>query len=593
MGGKRVPLVQGVNDLATLRPDLLDDWDWDENSVNPDFLQLSSNYYAHWICHKCGHKWVSRLDSRTKNNHSCPMCSRSKGSSVADYTLYSLLKTSLKCEVLYRYNVLPACEADVYIPSKGIVIEYDGYGFHKNTSKQIKDREKDRLFKANGFKVYRIVERKDRGDECYLDDNIVSCPEMTIDRFEDIKTLMIESTVYWGIISYKDVSEYFKKLKLSDIRSVVSKPDKDSSLERYLNKGLYWDYEKNGKLKPDEVFAHSRRMEVFVKCAYGHSFKTNPRHISDGYGCPICSGRGGKDVTVLNKDRYYNLSMLSKVFSKNEKLPGPMFDYKCPFCSNDISVQLRTFSYDKGKYLSKGCSCTKRFDSVSLTLLGIGLNNKIYYCVRVEDNYFVCVAKDTKSDYFLSKIKEKIILNKLDVDRFNDCIGDYSLLSEEYNGYNSVPINKEKVSIIVNNDISMCYSNLKKQKMVGFKYYNLEGQVISITKKDVVSYIKEKLEKCGIRLALNRTIDGYNTDLSNRDLGIMLFVRVNIVKQDAMAKAVDLINTDGLCVLTDDISLVDNNKGCFKIKTVDVESNLINILDSAVSKMLRYYDLNN
>lgn len=42
MGGKRVPLVQGVNDLATLRPDLLDDWDWDENNVNPDVLQLSS-----------------------------------------------------------------------------------------------------------------------------------------------------------------------------------------------------------------------------------------------------------------------------------------------------------------------------------------------------------------------------------------------------------------------------------------------------------------------------------------------------------------------------------------------------------------------
>ena len=514
--------MQGVNDLVTLRPDLLDDWDWDENSVNPDFLQLSSNYYAHWICHKCGHKWVSRLDSRTKNNHSCPMCSRSKGSSVADYTLYSLLKTSLKCEVLYRYNVLPACEADVYIPSMGIVIEYDGYGFHKNTSKQIKDMEKDRLFKANGFKVYRIVERKDRGDECYLDDNVVSCPEMTLDRFEDIKTLMIESTVYWGIISYKDISENFKKLKLSDIRSVVSKPDKDSSLERYLNKDLYWDYEKNGNLKPDEVFAHSRSMEVFVKCAYGHSFKTNPRHISDGYGCPICSGRGRKDVTVLNKDRYYNLSMLSKVFSKNEKLPGPMFDYKCPFCSNDISVQLRTFSYDKGKYLSKGCSCTKRFDSVSLTLLGIGLNSKIYYSIGVAGNYFVCVAKDIKSDFFLSKIKEKIILNDLDVGRFNDCIGDYSLLSEEYNGYNSVPINKEIVSIIVNSDILMCYSNLKKQKTVGFKYYSLDEQIVSITKKDVVGYIKEKLEKCGIRLALNRTINGYNTDLSNRALGILV-----------------------------------------------------------------------
>lgn len=592
MAGIRQKLVKGVNDLRTLRPDLLIDWDWDSNTALPEELQLSSNYRAHWVCHKCGHKWISRLDSRTKNNHGCPMCAKGRGSSVADYTLYFLLKTSLKCEVLYRYNVLPACEADIYIPSKNIVIEYDGYGFHKNTDKQIKDREKDKLFKDNGFKVYRIVERKDRGGECYFNGNIVSCPEMTMDRFEDIKNLMIESTVFWGIISYTDVSEDYKKLKLSDIRSTVGKPNKDNSLEIYLGKDLYWDYDKNGNLKPDEVFAHSRRIEVFVKCVYGHSFKTNPRHISDGYGCPICSGRGKIDTEILNKDRYYNLSMLSKVFSKNKKLVGPMFEYKCPFCSNDIYIQLRTFSYDKGKYLSKGCSCTKRFDSVSLTLLGIGLNNKIYYCIEVECNYFLCVAKDINSDFFLSKIKEKLIFNQLDVDKFNDCIGDYSLFSEEYNGYNSVPIDKEKVSIIVKNDILMCYSNFKKQKTEGFKYYNLDEHIISVTKKDIVNYIKAKFEKCGIGLALNRTIDGYNTDLSNRALGIKLFVRVNIVKQGSKAKTVDLVNTDGLCVLTDDISLVDNNKGCFKIKTTDTESNLINDLDSAVSKMLKYYNLN-
>lgn len=224
--------------------------------------------------------------------------------------------------------------------------------------------------------------------------------------------------------------------------------------------------------------------------------------------------------------------------------------------------------------------------------MGIGLNNKIYYCIEVECNYFLCVAKDINSDFFLSKIKEKLILNRLDVDKFNNCIGEYSLFSEEYNGYNSVPINKEKVSIIVKNDILMCYSNFKKQKIKGFEYYNLDEQIVSVTKKGIVNYIKVKFEKSGVCLALNRTIDGYNTDLSNRALGIKLFVRVNIVKQDSRTKTVDLINTDGLCVLTDDISLVDNNKGCFKIKTIDTESNLINDLDSAIYNMLKYYNLN-
>lgn len=133
-GGRAV--IRGYNDLETKRPDLMLDWDWDKNTKLPEQLMEGSSYTAYWICHVCGHKWACRLDSRTKNMHGCPMCARGGGSSINDYMLYMLLKLSMNCEVLYRYSALVGCEADVFIPSMNIAIEYDGYGFHKQESKK-------------------------------------------------------------------------------------------------------------------------------------------------------------------------------------------------------------------------------------------------------------------------------------------------------------------------------------------------------------------------------------------------------------------------------------------------------------------------
>ena len=133
-------LLKGINDVKTLYPKLMLDWDYSENTKDPSDLLPSSVYRASWVCHKCGHKWITRLDSRIKNNHSCPVCSKSGGSSINDYTLYYYLKEVFVGDVFYRYKVLPNTEADVYIRSKNIVIEYDGYGFHKNSYE--KDKEK-------------------------------------------------------------------------------------------------------------------------------------------------------------------------------------------------------------------------------------------------------------------------------------------------------------------------------------------------------------------------------------------------------------------------------------------------------------------
>ena len=73
----RVP-KSGVNDLATLHPELLKEWDYQKNAdLEPSKLLPGSGKKAWWKCSRCGHEWETVIASRTKG-HGCPKCSRRK-----------------------------------------------------------------------------------------------------------------------------------------------------------------------------------------------------------------------------------------------------------------------------------------------------------------------------------------------------------------------------------------------------------------------------------------------------------------------------------------------------------------------------------
>ncbi len=51
-----------------------------------------------------------------------------------------------------------------------------------------------------------------------------------------------------------------------------------------------WNYEKNGQLKPTDVFS-SASAKVWWICMRGHEWKASVNSRSNGNGCPYCSGR--------------------------------------------------------------------------------------------------------------------------------------------------------------------------------------------------------------------------------------------------------------------------------------------------------------
>ncbi len=74
-GSKAIP---GETDLATLRPDLLEEWDYQKNEeLGPDMVTIGSTGKVWWKCKK-GHSWDGVVLKRTEMNRGCPYCAGRK-----------------------------------------------------------------------------------------------------------------------------------------------------------------------------------------------------------------------------------------------------------------------------------------------------------------------------------------------------------------------------------------------------------------------------------------------------------------------------------------------------------------------------------
>lgn len=72
----RVPEI-GENDLKTVNPNLVKEWDYSRNEKEPEQYKPNSGKKAWWTCSCCGHNWEAEIRSRNRG-HGCPKCSRLK-----------------------------------------------------------------------------------------------------------------------------------------------------------------------------------------------------------------------------------------------------------------------------------------------------------------------------------------------------------------------------------------------------------------------------------------------------------------------------------------------------------------------------------
>ena len=68
-------VIQGVNDFATLYPELLDEWDYEKNTKLPSEISKTSKYKVWWICRICGNSWQIATYNKIYNpGNGCGAC---------------------------------------------------------------------------------------------------------------------------------------------------------------------------------------------------------------------------------------------------------------------------------------------------------------------------------------------------------------------------------------------------------------------------------------------------------------------------------------------------------------------------------------
>lgn len=370
-------IIVGENDLLTNNPELIKEWNYEKNGkLKPEEFSSGSGQKVWWKCSK-GHEWEATISRRIRGNR-CPICMKERSTSLSEkIVLYYVKKYFKNTLENYSPDGFGKRDIDIYVPEINVAIEYDGQQFHKSYKK---DLDKDILCDKSNIKLYRIREPK-----CidYESNSIkIKLSEITNKELEvaikDLLKKMGKEKV--DICISDDLTEIYKMIEFYEKEKSLGKMNPNASKD--------WNYEKNGNLTPESVFANSRK-KVWWTCNKGHEYIMSVCDKNSRGGCPICSNQkllvGYNDLAttnpVLAKDWNYERNGKLKptdVFAKSPKkvwwkcekgheweatLNSRSSGSGCPICSNrkvlvgynDLATThpklVKEWNYEKNKNL--------------------------------------------------------------------------------------------------------------------------------------------------------------------------------------------------------------------------------------------------
>ena len=300
--GKEV--VVGKNDLATLRPQLVNEWHPTKNgSLKPENVTAHSHKKVWWKC-PFGHEWQATIASRSSGRN-CKQCNRI-GTSFAEQALFYYIKKRY-ADAINTYTDF-GFELDIYIPSILTAVEYDGIWAHNTKSQLIRDNTKDTQCKEIGIRLIRIREKgltKTKYAECIFrtnNEDPKALQETIISLFQLLK---IAGSSGVGIEKdyYEILHQYYEYIKQSNLKN------------KYPTIAAEWHPTENGTLTPEMVTPKSK-LKVKWLCPKGHTYPMEIGKRTTGRNCPICSNQ--KIVPGINDLRTRN-PQLAKEWSPNNK----------------------------------------------------------------------------------------------------------------------------------------------------------------------------------------------------------------------------------------------------------------------------------
>ena len=315
--------IQGVNDFATLYPEMLKEWDYEENDklgIKPNELLVGSIKKVYWICSK-GHKYDRSIYDRLHGRGNCPYCGNRK--------------------VLQGYN-------DLVTTNPELLKDWD---YEENDKLGIKPNE---ITNGGKEKVWWKCE-KGHNYQAIVSNKVnqqTKCPycanKKIIIGFNDLATTNPELLEEWDYEKNDQLGIKPQNVKKNTDKKVWWKCEKgheykSSIVNRTKSKGTCcpycsgnkvlkgfndiastnpellkeWDYSKN-TIKPDEVTKGTHK-KIWWICSNNHSYEATIPARRRGTGCPYCSGN--KILVGFNDLATTNPELLEKWnYEKNNKL---------------------------------------------------------------------------------------------------------------------------------------------------------------------------------------------------------------------------------------------------------------------------------
>lgn len=151
-------VLAGYNDLATTDKNLLSDWDYEQNRIQPTEISRTSAKRAWWKC-RHGHSWSMKINERTILGKGCRICEQEYLSVFPAFALsyYSHMK-GLKIE-LGSDRVL-GIPLDTYIPSEQVAIEV-------NSGSEDMEILKEHLCQQRGIKRIKLPMKTNETEIAY------------------------------------------------------------------------------------------------------------------------------------------------------------------------------------------------------------------------------------------------------------------------------------------------------------------------------------------------------------------------------------------------------------------------------------------
>ena len=273
-----------------VQPELAAQWFWGygEPGLDPEHVRPSSNKSPLWQCPDCGHLWRARVSARTRGGN-CPRCVRAYSSTVEQQIGQELRERGgWPTDPIGRLEVdgRRPYHCDIVVTAWRLIVEYDGWYWHRSTESRTTDGEKTRRLGQAGWTVIRIREALHP-----ITANDVVVEKLRSADLVSVVEKVIATAAELGIPVPVSAEEY--RLRGADGPLPFStvgarRPHHGRALPDVRPELVgQWHPDRNGALTPDRVYAFSGR-RVWWRCDRGHEWEAPVARRSSGSGCLRC-----------------------------------------------------------------------------------------------------------------------------------------------------------------------------------------------------------------------------------------------------------------------------------------------------------------